>query len=537
LIFSFGGIGFRENLDFSKSGHTRWSVHYSDFTVQYTTVSAYESIAHTCAVNGIVIPKNMKLTSIRFFTLFLLVLSLPVAAQEEASTKTSPGNSDRTHRYRTSTGLTDFNIEYRGTIEVTDDDRDISYISDDGYLEISKTVFGSKRAIIIESLGGGRMKKEYYEGRSKQNWEPGGRQWLADILPDIVRTTTVGANSRVNRFYNKGGANAVINEIRSIKSDHVKAHYGKLLLDKSISNNELPSVITGLCNSINSDYYLANLLQTNIDKLLVTREAGDAFFRGTQNISSDYYKSQVLKSALDKYASSPEQVKIILESASTINSDYYLSTVLTSVLNKAEVKEESLKDIARISGSINSAYYSSQVLSKMLDKHNISKSVVVKIVESAANVSSDYYKSTVLKKLSDQADLDEVILNQVLTITGNSVNSDHYASTVLQSVVRNQKLSDENFKKLIAAITRIGSDHYTAEVLQEASSQPLTKSQIISICKGVECMGSDYYKSTVLVRLAPQVKGGDKETKEAYRQDAKRISSETYYGRALRAID
>lgn len=475
--------------------------------------------------------------TLRFLILTLLSLSLSLPAQE-ASTKTYSSTSiNGTKRWRTNTGFTDFNMEYRGTIEVTDDDRDISSISDDGYLEISKTVFGSKRAIIIEPLGGGRIKKEYYEGRTKKDWEPAGRDWLAEILPEVVRTTTVGAISRVNRFYRKGGATGVVSEIKSMKSDYVKAHYGKLLLDKNISNNELPAVINGLCGSISSDYYLANLLQSNIGKLMVTHEAADAFFKGTQNISSDYYKSNVLKEALNKYASAPEQVKIILESAATIKSDYYLSTVLTSTMNKQEIKEESLTDIANISSRISSDHYRTQVLNKMLDKRGISKNVIAKIIESTATVNSDHYKTTVLRKLTDQANLDEVVLNQVLTITGNSVNSDHYASTVLQSVLRNQKLSDENFKKLIAATTRIGSDHYTSVVLQEASSQQLTKSRIISICKGVENMGSDYYKSTVLTRLAPLVRQGDTETKDAYRQAAKRISSETYYGKAIRAID
>jgi hypothetical protein len=53
----------------------------------------------------------------------------------------------------------------------------------------------------------------------------------------------------------------------------------------------------------------------------------------------------------------------------------------------------------------------------------------------------------------------------------------------------------------------------------------------------VESIGSDHYKTTVLTRIAPIVKQSDTEAKDAYRQAAKRISSETYYGRALRAID
>src|SRR5687768_13320528 len=64
--------------------------------------------------------------------------------------------SKEVYRYSSSGPTQDFKIEMRGKIELSDDDKDIKSISDDGYLEISKTVFGSKRSIVIESLGGGR---------------------------------------------------------------------------------------------------------------------------------------------------------------------------------------------------------------------------------------------------------------------------------------------------------------------------------------------------------------------------------------------
>jgi len=171
----------------------------------------------------------------------IILIWVPVFAQTESVSTTkeysSTHNEDRgVSRWKTSTGLTSFNIELRGKIEVTDDDKDIKSMSDDGYLEISKTVFGSKRSIIIESQGGGRLKKEYYEGRSKVEWEPAGRTWLNEILPEVVRSTTIGAESRVERFYKQGGAQAVLAEIGKMDSDYVKAHYGKLLLGKNLTS-------------------------------------------------------------------------------------------------------------------------------------------------------------------------------------------------------------------------------------------------------------------------------------------------------------
>jgi hypothetical protein len=469
---------------------------------------------------------------------FLVFVSLPGLAQdEEASSKTIVSDSKGTQRWRTSTGMTDFNIEFRGKIEVTDDDKDIKSISSDGYLEISKTVFGSKRSIRIESEGGGRIRKEYFEGRTRKEWEPAGRQWLSEILPEIVRTTTLGADGRVDRFYRQGGAKGVLSEISSMKSDYVKAHYGKLLLAKNLTNQEMPGVISGLCNSIGSDYYLSTLLKDNIGKLLVTREAGDAFFKGVRNISSDYYKAVVLEAALDKYAASPEQVKLILETATYIKSDYYLSTILTSLLNKSLVKEESLNELISISSRMSSDHYRTQVLTQAIQKGSVSKATLKSVVDATATVKSDYYKSTVLTSVASRSSVDDATIREVVTIVGNSMPSDFYSASVLNAVIKNQKLSDESFRQVTAAAAQIKSDHYTSEVLREAGRLSLSGDQIISICKATEGISSDHYVTTVLTSIAPKVRSADSDVQAAYRLAAKRIRSETYYGRALRAIE
>src|SRR6516162_1619521 len=77
-------------------------------------------------------------------------------------------------------GISGFNIEMRGKIELSDDDKDVKSISPDGYLEITKTTFGGRRAIVLTPQGDG-IKREYYEGGEKVDFEKeGGRQWLGE---------------------------------------------------------------------------------------------------------------------------------------------------------------------------------------------------------------------------------------------------------------------------------------------------------------------------------------------------------------------
>ena len=124
----------------------------------------------------------MKRSMAGALTLVLLAyLASPVPGLSQNASASSTTESSVSHngkavyRWNTSTNSADFNVEMRGTIELTDDDSDIKSISDDGYMEIAKTVFGSKRSIRIESLGGGKMSKEYYEGRTKMPWDPNGK--------------------------------------------------------------------------------------------------------------------------------------------------------------------------------------------------------------------------------------------------------------------------------------------------------------------------------------------------------------------------
>ena len=470
----------------------------------------------------------------------MLILAYPSIAQEETASSNesiSIESNKGIMRWKNSTGLTSFNVELRGKIDLTDDDRDIKSMSDDGYLEISKTVFGSKRAVIIESLGGGKLKKEYYEGRTKSSWEPNGRLWLSEILPEVVRTSTLGAESRVNRFFKQGGSRAVLSEIGKLSGDYTKAHYGKLLLAKNIPTAELPNVITTLSNEIKSDYYLSTLLKDNIEKLLITQESGEAFFKATIIISSDYYKSVVLKDAMKKYAASPAQINSILKAASTINSDYYLSVVLTTLLEQKDVSEESLNELIVVSKKIPSDYYRTQVLNKALQKPDISKTALKSMVEAAGSVTSDYYQSTVYTSMAEKTTLDQDIQIQIIRQIGSAMGSDYYASVALSSMLKHQKLSDESFKQLVYAAGKLNSSHYASQVLMDAADGTLSKAQLLDLMKASEDIESDNYRSNVLIDLAPQVKASDASVKDAYRQAAKGIESESYYGRAIRAID
>jgi hypothetical protein len=445
-------------------------------------------------------------------------------------------NSNGTMRWRTSTGVTDFNIEMRGKIEITDDDKDIKSISDDGYLEINKTVFGSRRTIIVEPMGGGKIKKEYYEGRTKMNWEPEGKSWLGEILPDIVRNTGIGAESRVARFFKQGGTSAVLSEIKSIDSDHAKSIYANFLMKQAVQPKDYASIVEQVTGSMDSDHYIAEFLKGNISKFMQTKEATTAVFNATRKMDSDHYKTVVIKDALKGQMASIENVKIILQAASEMESDHYITEVLTSLLGQNNLNEAAVNEMIATTKSIESDHYRSVVLTKALDKDGLSSTSYQRVIESVKGIESDHYITQVIEHLLHNKLSDE-LLSLVLDIS-NSIESDHYRTQVLTTLLDRQDLTEAQYTKLIDACGHMDSDHYKTQVLKSAlTSGKVNDSQVITILNGTKQMDSDHYITEVLVSAAPKVKAGGTPLKDAYRNAARGISSETYYGRALRAIE
>jgi hypothetical protein len=104
--------------------------------------------------------------------------------------------------------------------------------------------------------------------------------------------------------------------------------------------------------------------------------------------------------------------------------------------------------------------------------------------------------------------------------------------------MKNQELSDEAFKSLMDRAANVDSDHYASQILQSALNLPgLTDARLISVITAAGNIDSDHYITEVLTDSAPLVRNAGASVKEAYRNAARKIESDTYYGRAMKAMD
>ena len=397
----------------------------------------------------------------------------------------------------------DYKIEYEGEITLSNDDKDITGISDGGFIEIEKSSFGSRRRIVIESNRSGDLERRYYVGRSEKDFYPEGKAWLADILPDVVNSTTIAAESRVRRFYDNGGADAVLSQIKKMDSDYVKARYFSLLLDENLNENELVAVINLSGREINSDHYLATILKSNQRAFLSSATTIDAYINATRSLNSDHYMTNVLKQVISDRSITDDQMAKLLDMSKNISSDHYLTNVLTSIMNNRTLNAQNVSKIIDLSRDISSDHYKTQVLKKVIRERDIPKEAYTSLMATLDDVSSDHYTTEIIKDLLDKTLDENAPLQDILNLVQSNVGSDHYSAVIFKQLAK-QNLSDEQLIIALNATSNVGSDHYM---------------------------------SVVLLAFAPQVNRSSSSVKDAFKKAAKSIGSDTYYGRVAKAID
>ncbi|MEZ4796680.1 MAG: hypothetical protein R2785_05880 [Flavobacteriaceae bacterium] len=436
---------------------------------------------------------------------FLIALPSSSNAQRTKSKSSYSINNDGKGRIQITNNGKEFQIEYEGDITLSDDDSDIVAISNGGFIEIEKSSFGNRRRIVIESDRNGNLIKKYYEGRTEKDFNSEGKEWLAEVLQEIVRSTTIAAEARVNRFYSKGGANAVLDEIGRIESDYVNAAYFKLLFEKNLSNSDLVKTIEVAGKEIDSDYYLASILEANQKAFLSNSQTITAYIDAAKSIQSDHYLTSVLKKVVNDKSITDSQMESLLEISEDVKSDHYMTQILTEVMDNRELNSQNISQIIHLSRSIQSDHYKTQVLRKVINDKSLPTNAYDEFLGTLSDIKSDHYISEVIKELIDNigSSSGRYSLNKLLDIVKNSIQSDHYASTI--------------YKKM--------------------GEHDLTEDQLIAVLNSLTHIQSDHYMTQALSSFADKVRRSSERVKSAYRTAAKSIGSDTYYGRAIKAID
>ena len=110
----------------------------------------------------------------------------------------------------TSTLFTSFRVAHRGEIELDESQSRIVRMSPGAVLDVAERRFLTRRRLRVEAAADGRPEYELEVG-SRQRSEEDALEFLADVMPQIVRSTTIGArplSAQWDRWVERGHAHS-----------------------------------------------------------------------------------------------------------------------------------------------------------------------------------------------------------------------------------------------------------------------------------------------------------------------------------------
>lgn len=427
-----------------------------------------------------------------------------------------------------------YELEYSGRITTSNDDKDITAISDNGFFKYSKTVFGTSHRVEITAQGS-QLEKRYYKGRKEADWESEGKKWLAEILPELVLNSAVASESRVDRFYQQGGSKAVINEMQRLKNDFTRITYFEHLLKKKLTPAEEEDVYAALVRLVSSDYYLASLLERQLKNGLSSPTANEGFLRALSKMNSDFYKASVLQKMLSKNAGNNFSTEKLLLIIAGMGSDFYKAGVLEDLV-KAGAAQAYQQQYFAAAATINSDFYAAAAISKGLSHFELTNLGLYQAIQAWQKMNSDFYQADVMVKLLKKHRLTSESQKIVLQPLGKSINSDLYLHDILQAFAKNQSLNVPNFSLWLDATGHIDSDFYKASALNGFQKENINEAQLAGILVASANIKSDFYKADVLTKYSKQAMQASSTVKEAYKLSANSIQSAHYRNQVMEAI-
>ena len=447
-----------------------------------------------------------KSIKIKFSKLFLLVLTTAFvftslkAQNDDLVVYDNYNSTVKNHKFRIRDSFSLFMTEFKGDIQVSDDDKMITGISPGGFLKIYKKTFGNKRGLEIKEIYG-KLIFDYYSGNKKRPFEPEGKEWLSEILPEVIRTTGINAKQRVDRFYKKGGINAVLSEIRIIPNDAIKIKYYKPLLAKtSLSSNDLIKIAASIAKELSYDSSKSDLLNNLSSKFLQSENSSLAFFDIVKSMSYDTEKNKVLEK-LEIEKLSDKQKSGYLGAVQSMSYDSEKAKALIDY-NGSFHQDKNLSE-QYFSTIKNMSYdsYRSKVLNDLLNKEKLDAFSFEQIILSLKSFSYDSEMLKVLLKVNKQFANYKNISNNYFRVY-QSMSYDSYQKQGLNDFLDRNKLSDQQMIGLFEVLTHFSYDSYQREVLLQAIPKMTLNNQVVdAFFATVKSMSYDSEMERVIINL------------------------------------
>jgi hypothetical protein len=351
----------------------------------------------------------------------------------------SAGRAEQTTIERSSDGRS-LKLVIDGELEFTNDDRDIAKISPGGSFLIRQDDGTTLRRLKVLSASDGTLTRSYHVDGLQAPWGSEGEEWLAGLLPEIIRESAIGVEARARRILEQKGAEGLLQEIALIRSSGSKRRYFRELFKQADLKPDLLRRAAGQMAKIHSDGDKSRLLIEVSPQYLAEDDLLDGFFEAVRSIRSDGDHRRVLESILEQ--SRANSLSRVFQSAAKISSDGDKTAVLVKSVRLLSNSEQEQLDYLKSARSIRSDGDRRRALEALLQSDELTPAARLNLLRAAAEIHSDGDKARVLSKAAESFPNDPELWGEYLK-TVRAIRSDGDKDRALEKLLSRDQLSAE----------------------------------------------------------------------------------------------
>ena len=395
------------------------------------------------------------------------------ARSDKRSSHTSlTGSENGSKRWRVlwSEGDCSYEIEARGEIKFNRDVTDVESISSGGSFTIEQHMGDDTKRLVIRPRADGGLDRSYSVNGARQDYDADARAWFAEALVALDRQTAFAADQRVPSILERGGVNAVLEEISLVGSDYARRrYYTKLLSMRQLDRAQVRQVVEQAGSEMSSDYELAELLVALAKLDAFGDDSHAAFVSAVKKIDSDYEARRALNALLRRDQLAPATVQALLDVSTTIDSDYEMAELLIDVSKRYAINDQTRPMYLKAVGSIKSDYEHRRVLGTIVAAGGLTPAVMRALIEDASRISSDYELAEFLIQIAGKGGLDASNRDAYFAATAK-IDSDYEHHRALTPLLKRDVLTKEIAKGILQSAAKIDSDYECASLLVEVAN-------------------------------------------------------------------
>jgi hypothetical protein len=286
-------------------------------------------------------------------------------------------------------------INYSGKFQLSDDEGSFKSISPGGYFKFRKNEIKVK----AESNLRGEIEYTIYEGNNKLSPDGNGKFFIAEAVKEMIYWG-YDADQRMERVYQRGGVQALLSEVDSVKTAQVKVLYlNRLFAVDSLQSGYMPLILQKVA-TMGSDQDKVNFLTRIPVGRLNDAVTDSAYFEIVKRIGSDVDKANALRYIVNQDSIAELNIDKILILTGGLNSDVDKDHFLRKMMDKGLIKDSSFDKLLTLISEMGSDMDKISMYKKLINQKNLSESQWIKLQDNISILGFDYDKANLLVELA-----------------------------------------------------------------------------------------------------------------------------------------